>query len=150
MEPISYTIYITAPQQRVWDAFIDDEDVRAVWWSCVLEGTPTAGSDYAYVGPGQDGERTVHVTGEFIEVNEPQKLSMTERPGPSYNTEGEERSSRMNFSFEQVSDQLTRLTVVNDNWSDGHPGYEETKGTWPLLFSSLKSYLETGKPLPMG
>jgi uncharacterized protein YndB with AHSA1/START domain len=150
MEPIAYSIYIAAPRQRVWDAFIDDEDVRAVWYGCVLETTLRPGDPYSYVGPGADGERTVHVTGEILEADAPAGLRMTESPGPSYNPGGEVRTSRMSFRFEAMGPELTKLGVVDDEWSEGNPAYESTKDTWPMLFSSLKSYLETGKPIPMG
>ncbi|MFC4224647.1 SRPBCC domain-containing protein [Lysinibacter cavernae] len=144
MEPIIYTIYIAATPDRIWQAFINDEDVRAVWWGCTLQTSLQPGEPYAYVGPGADGDQTVHVTGEILEAVPSERLVMTERPGPSYNPEGEERTSRMTFTIAPVTSHISTLTVVNDNWSDGHPGYEETKSTWPLLFGSVKSYIETG------
>ncbi|WP_170206116.1 SRPBCC domain-containing protein [Klugiella xanthotipulae] len=147
MDPIIYVIYIAATPERVWRAFVDDVDVRAVWWGCVLRTTLQPGTGYEYVGPGADGDETVHVWGDILEATPGERLVMTEHPGPSYNPEGAERSSRMVFTMDAVTSHLTKLTVLNDQWSEAHPGYEETKDTWPLLMSSIKSYVETGSAL---
>ena len=48
----------------------------------VLQSTFEIGSDYAYVGPGNDGDETVHVYGKIL-AYEPEKLiSCTEHAGP--------------------------------------------------------------------
>jgi hypothetical protein len=44
----------------------------------------------------------------------------------------------------------TKLTLVNDQWPEEHPSYENTKESWPMILSSIKTYAETGKTLDFG
>jgi hypothetical protein len=45
-------------------------------------------------------------------------------------------------------DELCKLTVVHDEFGGETATYRRVAGGWPFILSSLKSYLETGEPLP--
>jgi uncharacterized protein YndB with AHSA1/START domain len=82
------------------------------------------------------------VVGCVVESDPPRRPVLTwARPEGEGN---EARYSRVTFSIEAVEDQ-TRVTLTHDHLD------EETLGSissgWPWVLSSLKSLLETGKPL---
>ncbi|GAA2454641.1 SRPBCC domain-containing protein [Agromyces soli] len=142
------TIYIAAEPETVWEAITGEAGSRAVMWGSALRGELVPGSRYEYVGPGQDGDETVHVYGDVLEVEAPTLLRLSEHPGPSYRENHAELRSRMTWRLERAGEGLTKATFTNDEWSEGHPAAEETADTWPHVLSSFKSYVETGRALP--
>ncbi|MRG61154.1 polyketide cyclase [Agromyces sp. CFH 90414] len=142
------TIYIAAEPAAVWNAITGDEGSRAVMWGSVIRGDLVPGASYEYVGPGQDGDETVQVYGEVLQAEEPRLLQVTEHPGPTYRENHAELSSRLTWLIESADEGLTKLTCTNDEWSPGHPAREHTEQSWPLVLSSFKSFVETGRALP--
>ena len=55
---------------------------------------------------------------------------------------GKEQPSRVVFDLEKQKDQV-KLTVTHDDFIDGSKVFESISNGWPLVLSSLKSYLET-------
>ncbi|MFC5402575.1 SRPBCC domain-containing protein [Cohnella soli] len=150
MKPdLKYVVYIGGTPEDVWNVFLKPEATKAIFFGCELRTTFEVGAPYQYVGPGTDGEETVHVYGEVL-AYEPNKLmSFTEHAGPSYRANHAEFQTRMTLTFETVG-KCTKLTLVNDQWPDDHPSYESTQESWPMILSSIKSYVETGKTLDFG
>lgn len=142
------TIYVAGSPEQVWEAITGDEGSRAVMFGSVLRGELAPGEHYEYVGPGQDGDETVHVYGEVLQADAPGILQLTEHPGPTYRENHAELTSRMTWRIEPVGDGLTRVTFTNDEWSPGNPAQAETAETWPHVLSSFKSFVETGRALP--
>ena len=149
MQDFEMTIYIKADPPVVWDAITGDEGSRAVMWGSVLRGELEPGGHYEYVGPGESGDETVHVYGDVLQAEPGAVLQLTEHPGPVYRENHAELTSRMTWRLESAGIGLTKLTFTNDQWSEGHPAQAETAETWPLVLSSLKSWVETGEGIPM-
>jgi uncharacterized protein YndB with AHSA1/START domain len=149
MQDFEMTIYIKADPHVVWDAITGDEGSRAVMWGSVLRGELEPGGRYEYVGPGESGDETVHVYGEVLQAEPGAILQLTEHPGPVYRENHAALTSRMTWRLEQAGIGLTKLTFTNDEWSEGHPAQAETAETWPLVLSSLKSWVETGEAIAM-
>ncbi|WP_308796944.1 SRPBCC domain-containing protein [Agromyces silvae] len=143
------TIYIAGTPQQVWDAITGAAGSRAVMFGSVLRGTLAPGERYEYVGPGQDGDETVHVYGEVLQADAPGLLQLTEHPGPTYRENHAELTSRMTWRIESAGEGLTRVTFTNDEWSPAHPAQTATAETWPHVLSSFKSFVETGRALPV-
>jgi uncharacterized protein YndB with AHSA1/START domain len=143
------TIYLKADPPAVWEAITGDEGSRAVMWGSVLRGDLVPGGRYEYVGPGESGDETVHVYGEVLQAEPGAVLQLTEHPGPVYRENHAELSSRMTWRLESAGIGLTKLTFTNDEWSPAHPAQAETAETWPLVLSSLKSWVETGEAITM-
>jgi hypothetical protein len=59
----------------------------------------------------------------------------------------DEAPSRVAFDLEPMGD-VVRLTLTHREFSPDSATYETTRHGWPAILSSLKSLLETGKPLP--
>ncbi|WP_248929166.1 SRPBCC family protein [Paenibacillus hamazuiensis] len=149
MEDLRYELYIGAAPEAVWHALTSPEGTKAIFFGSVLKSTFEAGAPYEYVGPGNDGEETVHVYGKILEFEPYRIMSMTEHPGPSYRENHAELETRVTLTLETVGN-CTKVTLVNDQWPDNHPSYENTKSSWPMILSSLKSFVETGKALDFG
>lgn len=146
---LKYEFYIGAQPEQVWNAFLSPEGTRQTFFGCVIESTFEVGSSYAYVGPGTDGDTTVHVYGDIL-AYEPNKLiSCTEHPGPSYYVNHHELESRMTFTLEVVG-ACTKLTLVNNNFSENHPSIEKANSSWWMILSNIKTLAETGKTLDFG
>ncbi|HSE66598.1 MAG TPA: SRPBCC domain-containing protein, partial [Gemmatimonadales bacterium] len=56
--------------------------------------------------------------------------------------------SRVTFNIESLENQkLIRLTVIHDQLEEGSKMAKDISQGWPRVLSSLKSFLETGRPL---
>lgn len=149
MEDLKYEIYVGATPETVWNVLVTPEGTKAIFFGSVLESTFEIGSSYAYIGPGDDGEKTVHVYGEVLAFEPHARMSFTEHPGPSYRDNHAELETRLTLTLEPVG-AVTKLTLVNDKWPDNHPSYENTKNSWPMILSNIKTYAETGQALDFG
>jgi len=145
----TFVTYIGAEPSKVWEALIQPEGTRRIYFDCILESELKPGSPFAYIGPGNDGPETLHVYGEIVEVEEGRRLVMLEHPGPSYYENHAELTSRIIYSLEQAGS-CTKLTLVNDQYSDNHPSEGKAVESWAIVLSSLKTYVETGKSLDFG
>jgi len=149
MEALKYEFYIGASPEIVWNSIASPEGTRKIFFGCVLKSTFETGAPYEYVGPGNEGDETVHVYGRILDYEPNKVLSYTEHPGPSCRENHAELETRITFTIDEVGG-CTRLTLVNDNWTEGHPSYESTKGHWWMILSNIKTLAETGKTLDFG
>ena len=134
-ERFVYVTYIASTPQKVWDALVKGEFTRQYWaHENVSDWKP--GSRWQHVTA--DAERRVRVEGEVVEFTPPERLVLTWRdPGAA-------ERSRVTLTIEQVGKKV-RLTVLHDELRPAElPKIGEG---WPRVVSSLKSLLETGKPL---
>ena len=92
-----------------------------------------------------DENRTLDLVGKVIESSAPLRLVIT-WAFPA-DEEHEEKHSRVTFEIEPIRG-VARLTVTHDGLE---PNSEMLRGItegWPIVLSSLKTLLETGRPLP--
>jgi uncharacterized protein YndB with AHSA1/START domain len=137
-----YVTYIATTPEKVWNALVDVEITRKYWQNVnVSDWRP--GSRWEHRGSNKDGP--LRLVGKVLESVPPRRLVLTWAfPADESN---EEKHTRVTFEIEPIGD-VVRLTVVHDRLE---PGSEMLKGItngWPKVLSSLKSLLETGKPLP--
>jgi uncharacterized protein YndB with AHSA1/START domain len=149
MEALKYVTYVGAAPEEVWKALVTPEGTKAIFFGSVLRSTFEIDSPYAYVGPGKDGDETIHVYGKVLAFEPNRLMSYTEHPGPSYRDNHADLETRVTLTLESVGN-CTKLTLVNDQWPEEHPSYENTKESWPMILSSIKTYAETGKTLDFG
>jgi uncharacterized protein YndB with AHSA1/START domain len=145
----TFITYIGSTPEHIWDILTKPEYVKQIFFGSVLQSTFEPGSSFQYVGPGSDGEETVHVYGTVL-VFEPYRLmSFLEHPGPSYYADHAELESRITMMLEPVGD-CTKLVLVNDQWTPNHPSQAKTPESWPVVLSNIKTLAETGKTLNLG
>lgn len=137
-----YTIYIAATPERVWQALTSAADSQLYFSGFAVEVEERDGGAFVLRAP--DG--SVHIGGKVITYDRPRKLAVTFNvnwPG-LVEALGE---TLVTYEIEQTGDSV-RLTMTEANerkidediLSGGRAG-------WPAILSSLKSVLETGKPL---
>ncbi|EFM09644.1 Activator of Hsp90 ATPase 1 family protein [Paenibacillus curdlanolyticus YK9] len=146
---LKYELYIGATLEDVWSIFTVSEKTKAIFFGSEFRSTNEVGAPYQYVGPGNDGDETVHVYGTVLAYEPNRLMSYTEHPGPSYRENHAELETRITLSLETVGS-CTKLTLVNDQWPDGHPSYESTQQSWPMILSNIKTYAESGTTLDFG
>ncbi|MCM3631111.1 SRPBCC family protein [Paenibacillus glycanilyticus] len=146
---LSYVFYINATPQQVWQTLVSPEGTRSTFFGTVLNSALEPGASFEYVGPGADGENTVHVYGTILEADPGKVLSYREHPGPSYRANHAELESRVTFTLETVGT-CTKLTLVNDQWTENHPSLANSKEHWWMMLSNIKTYTETGQTLDFG
>jgi uncharacterized protein YndB with AHSA1/START domain len=137
-----YTIYIAATPEKVWQALTAAEFSRQYFFGFAVELETRVGGSFIVRAP--DG--SLHIDGEVLACDPPWRLSVTWNvnwPGLV------EKLGQTTVTYEiaQTGDAV-RLTMTEsherelseDILSGGRMG-------WPAILSSLKSVLETGKPL---
>ena len=138
-EKFVYVTYIAATPQKVWKALLDGELTRQYWkHENVSDWTP--GSKWQLVA--DDGKRTVRHVGKVVECVPDQRLVLTW--GDVADAADPAKHSRLAVDIETVGE-MVRLTVTHDELT-ADMRRKITNG-WPRVLSSLKSFLETGRPL---
>jgi len=118
-----YTIYIASTPEKVFKA-LTDSDVTAKF---------------------NRREGKLIVQGKVLEYDPPRRLSYTfhSMHEPFY---GAEQPSRVVIDLEKQKDQV-KLTVTHDDFAEGSKVFDAISKGWPLVLSSLKSYLEANRVL---
>jgi uncharacterized protein YndB with AHSA1/START domain len=138
-EKFVYVTYIATTPQQVWKALLEGELTRQ-YWKHENVSDWKLGSKWELVA--DDGKRTVKHVGKVLECVPDQRLVLTW--GDVADAADPARHSRMAIDIETVGE-MVRLTVTHDELT---PDMRRriTNG-WPRVLSSLKSFLETGRPL---
>ena len=137
-----YVIYIATTVEKLWNALIDAKMTEQYWQhENISDWKP--GSSWE---PRESGkERTLKLVGKVVESTPPRRLVLT-WADPS-DERLEERHSRVTFDLEPMRG-VVRLTVTHDRLEPGSDMFEGITAGWPKVLSSLKSLLESGRPLP--
>ena len=136
-----YVTYILAPPEKVFEA-ITRPDVARRYWGHENVSDWKVGSKWEHVRA--NDERTVQVVGKVVEVSPPSRLVMT-WANPSRAADPA-AYSRVTFEIEEYND-MVRLTVTHDELEAGGSMAAGISKGWPVVLSSLKSLLETGRGL---
>ena len=137
----TYEIYIGVPVDRVWAGLIDGDITKKYVYGTRFDGELKKGAPYAYVG---DGDFKV-VDGEILEVEPGKRLVMTWKAHWD-DSVAKDPPSRVTYELSQAGS-ATKLHLVHDDFDRPTATYTGSTEGWPLMLSSLKSILETGKPL---
>lgn len=135
-------IYIEAPTEKVWNAFVLPNQFFMAFYGANIKSSFIIGDRIEYVGE-YEGKETVHIYGKILEYDENKILSYTDHPGPTYNEKHAKLVSRIRVTFEPFG-KITKLTLTNDEFSENNPMREKAE-QWYLILSNLKTYVETGK-----
>lgn len=136
--PLTYTCYIAAPVEKVWDGLVGKEANRTIFMGAEFEIELKPGGLMAWSGPGKDGKPMRYVTGEVLRAEAPRFLEYRFGMG-----EGKVMSHvKVELTPES---EAVKVVVTNDDFKDGDPAYEQNADGWPRILSRLKTLLETGK-----
>lgn len=136
-----YVTYIASTPEKVFDAITRPELARRYWGhENVSDWTP--GSDWQHVRANE--ERTVELVGKVVETSPPTRLVITWANASQ--AADPDAYSRVMFDIEPYDD-MVRLTVSHDELQAGSGMANGIQKGWPIVLSSLKSFLETGRGL---
>jgi uncharacterized protein YndB with AHSA1/START domain len=137
-----YVVYIATTMEKLWNALIDAK-MTALYWQHENVSDWKPGSKWEHRESNK--ERKLKLVGKVIESSPPRRLVLT-WADPS--DEGrEDKHSRVTFDLEPMRG-VVRLTVTHDLLEPGSGMLKGITDGWPKVLSSLKSLLESGRPLP--
>lgn len=134
-----YVTYIETTPEKLWHALTDSDFTERYWFGSRLQSDWTVGSRFTMVRDGNVGD-----AGEVLEYDPPRRLAYT-FVNLSEEYRGE-RPARATFVLEPFGT-LVKLTLTHEGFDPGSRMLPAISGGWPAILSSLKSLLETGKPL---
>jgi uncharacterized protein YndB with AHSA1/START domain len=139
-----YVTYIASTPEKVWRALTDPAFTRQYFFGFAVDVEPKVGGAFRLLAA--DGK--VHVRGEVVEWSPPLRFAST------WLVEGVTGYSEMPaclVSYDiEPSGEATKLTMMESHsWEVPPDILKGGQQGWPKILSSLKSVLETGKPVVM-
>jgi uncharacterized protein YndB with AHSA1/START domain len=136
-----YVMYIATTAEKAWSALTRGEFTRQYWYDRRLESDWRVGSSVRFFDGASD---TVTDSGEVLECDPPRRLVYTFRS--EVNEEARAMGeSRVSFTLE-AQEGMVKFTLVHDRLPSEQIAADFREG-WAPILSSLKTYLETGKPM---
>ncbi len=132
-----YTTYIKSTPEKVWAAITNPEFTRQYWGHDNISDWKK-GSDWKHAD-GKGG--SARIIGKVLESNPPKRLVLT-WADPADTAD----DSKVTFEIDTVQD-LVRLNVIHGDFKPGSVMATKVVIGWPLVLSSMKSLLETGKAI---
>ena len=139
-----YVTYIAATPDKVWQALTDGTLTRQYWYGRRIESDWKVGSTVTFWYHTEDGE-AVSDRGIVLESNPPRRLSYTWHVEFADELR-DEHPSRVIFEIEPSGKEV-KLTLTHDEFEPGSKILDGVRSGWPAILASLKTMLETGKPL---
>jgi len=136
-----YVTYIVSTPEKVFEAITSPEIARQYWaHENVSDWKP--GSKWEHIRA--DAQRNVQLAGDVLECQPPKRLVLTWANATQYFDAT--KHSRVTFEVEPCED-MVRLTVTHENLEKGSGMERGISKGWPIVLSSLKSFLETGRAI---
>ncbi len=137
-----YVNYIAAPPEKVWQALTSPDFTRKYFWDRTVEIEPKIGGAFVLRLP--DGR--INVQGKVVGWDPPRKLSVT------WQVAWPEEFRKLpeclvNYDIAQAGDAVRLTMTESHSWEVPEAILSGGRSGWPAILSSLKSLLETGKPL---
>jgi uncharacterized protein YndB with AHSA1/START domain len=138
-----YVTYIATTPEKLWSALVDGEVTKQYWGRHRNVSDWKIGS--AWQHQDYDDPKTIDIVGQVVECRAPRRLVLTwAYPADADNPK---KCSRVTFEIEPLGDGV-RLTVTHDELEPDSEMERRIAVGWPVVLSSLKTLLETGRPLP--
>ena len=138
-----FTTIIQTSAENLWDALINPDKTQQYFFGLKVHSKWEKDAKIVYIKSDGDNE----IEGKILEVIPFKKLVHT-FCGDHKNAEGEPTPSRVTYEIEEMGN-ACKLTLIHDDFDDETEAYTSTAQGWPIIISSLKTLLETGKPLNM-
>lgn len=135
-----YVSYIASTPDKVFKALTDTEATAKFWFGNAVTSDWKVGSPITFHREGK-----LIIQGEVLEYDPPRRLSHSFKPMHDEKFSAEQ-PSRVVYEIEQQRDQV-KLTVTHDDFAPDTKVFGNISNGWPLVLSSLKSYLETNRVL---
>jgi uncharacterized protein YndB with AHSA1/START domain len=140
---LSYDVYIAATPEKVWKAMTDSGLTRQYYYGCSVKGDFKKGATLRYVAGDMEMMRT-----EVKEIANGKRL-ITTCEALWDDSVTKDKPSQLTWELAAMGPS-TRLTLRHDGFASNTATYEQCASGWPVILSSMKTLLETGKPLVVG
>jgi uncharacterized protein YndB with AHSA1/START domain len=140
----SYELYIAAPVATVWRGLVEPQFTKQYVYGTRFESELAKGAPYAFLG---DGDFKV-VEGTVLDISPEKTLALTWSAHWD-EAAAKDRASRVRYELTPSGPDTTKLRIVHDDFDGETATYRGSVEGWPLMLSSLKTLLETGKALPV-
>jgi len=137
-----YVVYIASTPENVWQALTASEFTRRYFWDRSVEIEPRQGGAFALRLP--DGR--INVQGEVVDWDPPRKLSVTWRVAWPEDFR-KLPACVVSYEITRAGDAVRLTMTESHSWEVPEAILSGGRMGWPAILSSLKSLLETGKPL---
>jgi uncharacterized protein YndB with AHSA1/START domain len=135
-----YVTYIETTPEKLWQALTDGDFTQRYWFGARLKSDWKVGSPFEMLR----GDGTVSDAGKIVECDPPRRLAYTfVNISEKYKND---RPALATFMLEPYGN-LVKLTLTHEGFAEGSQFFDGISKGWPAILSSLKSILETGKPL---
>ncbi|AUX78483.1 SRPBCC family protein [Sinorhizobium fredii] len=136
-----YVTYIRATPEKVFEA-ITRPDIARRYWGHENVSDWKPGSRWEHIRA--NDERSVELVGEVVEHTPPRRLVITW--ANASDADNPAKYSRVTCSLVPF-DGMVQLTVSHDELEAGSGMAAGISKGWPVVLSSLKSFLETGEAI---
>jgi uncharacterized protein YndB with AHSA1/START domain len=136
-----YVTYIRTTAEKLWRALTEPEFTREFWFGITQESEWKPGASWCM----RFSDGRIADAGEVVESEPHRRLILKWRHEmrPELKAEG---YSRLTYELEQQGD-VVKFTVLHEMEVPGSKLIKAVSGGWPMILSSLKSFLETGDAL---
>jgi uncharacterized protein YndB with AHSA1/START domain len=140
-----YEAYIRATADEVWRGLPDGKKTAEYFYGSPVKSTLKSGAEFLYLTPDGNGKMA---EARIAEIEPKRRLvldgyRLLYHPGVA-----NDKPSREAWEITPMGE-MCKVVVVHDQLSPDGPTYKDVASGMPLIVSSLKSLLETGKALPM-
>jgi uncharacterized protein YndB with AHSA1/START domain len=139
-----YVTYIASTPEKVWEALTSAEFSRQYFFGGSVEIEQKVGGNFIMRMP--DG--SIHIKGKVIACEPPRRLSVT------WDVVGMKDFSELpeclvTYDIEPMGGSVKLTMTEAHQWDIPDAILAGGRQGWPFILSSLKSVLETGKPIVM-
>ncbi|RTL51711.1 MAG: ATPase [Bradyrhizobiaceae bacterium] len=135
-----YVTYIKTTPEKLWHALTDKAFTEKYWFCCSLDSDWKVGSKMLMTRGGELMNDCV-----VLESDPPRRMVYSWLTVFDEEMK-KEKPSRVTYEIEPAYDGV-KLTVLHEGFALDSKTLPSISTGWPLVLSSLKSILETGKPL---
>ncbi|HVZ50542.1 MAG TPA: SRPBCC family protein [Pseudolabrys sp.] len=135
-----YVTYIASTPEKVFEALTSHEATARFWFGNAATSDWKVGSPIEFHRQGK-----LIIRGKILENDSPHRLSYSFQAMHEPHN-GQEPASRVLFELEPQKDQV-KLTVTHDDFPPDSKVFPSISNGWPLVLSSMKSYIETNRVL---
>ncbi|MDQ6611830.1 MAG: SRPBCC family protein [Gemmatimonadota bacterium] len=138
-----YVTYINSTAEKVFSAITEPKFTEQYWSQHHNVSDWKVGSRWTHQDAA-DGS-IVDVVGKVLENDRPNKLVIS-WASPRFEADASQYSR---VTFDIVEDRgLVRLTVTHADLQAGSTMLKSISGGWPIVLSGLKTFVESGMPMP--
>jgi uncharacterized protein YndB with AHSA1/START domain/DNA-binding transcriptional ArsR family regulator len=136
-----YQIWIRTTPERLWDAITKPDETARYFFGTEVQTDWQPGSPIVYAWEGKH-----ELDGTVLEVDPPRKLVttfiMTHDEAAKHDP-----PTRVTWQIEPAGE-MCKLTVIHDDFHEETATFRSVGRGWPYILSNLKTWIETGTPLP--